>query len=329
MSAAEVRLPVEGRMPSLDGATGWLQSPPLTPDDLRGHVVLVDFWTYTCVNWLRTAPYVRAWAEKYRDQGLVVIGVHTPEFGVEHDVDNVRRAVEDRMLSHAIALDNDYAIWNAFDNHYWPALYAVDAQGRIRYHRFGEGDYEESERVVQALLAEAGAHGVAEDLVSVVGEGSEAAADWSHVGSPETYVGYLRGDNFASPGGAVPDVPSRYEPPARLGLNHWALSGEWTIGREAAVPNEPGARLACRFHARDLNLAMGLAPHGGPVPFRVSLDGQPPGAAAGTDVDGDGRGTVSASRLYQLIRHPGAVTDRSFEIEFLDRGVEVLVFTFG
>jgi thiol-disulfide isomerase/thioredoxin len=292
-------------------------------------VVLVDFWTYTCINWLRTAPYVRAWAEKYRDQGLVVIGVHTPEFTVEHDLDNVRRAVRDMGLDYPVAVDNDYAVWRSFDNHYWPALYFVDAEGRIRHHQFGEGDYEESEIVLQRLLAEAGAGDVPRDLVSVDGEGVEAAADWAHLGSPENYVGYLRAEHFSSPGGVVPDTPHEYEAPERLRVNHWALDGEWTVGGEVTTPNRPEGRITYRFHARDLHLAMGPPVSGRPVRFRVLLDGQPPGPAAGVDVDERGDGTVTESRLYQLIRQPGAIDDRTFEIRFLDAGVEALVFTFG
>jgi thiol-disulfide isomerase/thioredoxin len=329
MSRAAVRLPVEGEFPSLDSATEWLNSPPLTADGLRGKVVLVDFWTYTCINWLRTVPYVRAWAEKYRDQGLVVIGVHTPEFTVENNIDNVRRAAENMRIAYPVAIDNDYSVWRAFGNRYWPALYFIDAEGRIRHHVFGEGDYDESERIIQRLLVEAGAVGVGDDLVSVDGDGVEAAADWDSLGSPENYVGYGRTENFASPGGAVPDRRRVYEAPARLRLNQWALVGDWTVGREATVLNEAGGRIVYRFHARDLHLVMGPATPGTPVGFRVLVDGQPPRAAHGIDVDEQGNGTATEQRLYQLIRQPQPIADRQFEIEFLDAGVEVLAFTFG
>ncbi|MBW8765291.1 MAG: thioredoxin family protein [Geodermatophilales bacterium] len=329
MTSASVRLPVEGELPSLAGATEWLNSEPLTPAGLRGKVVAVDFWTYTCINWLRTLPYIRAWAERYREHGLVVIGVHTPEFSFEHDVDNVRRAVEDMGVRYPVAVDNDYAIWRAFGNRYWPALYLVDAQGRIRHHRFGEGDEERSELVIQELLAEAGYGDVDQEPVSVHAAGAEAAADWDHLGSPENYLGYERTDNFASPGGAVPNVPRVYAQPSRLGLNDWALAGDWTIQGEAAVLNRGGGRIACRFHARDLHLVMGPTARGTSVRFRVLLDGQPPGVAHGTDVDDAGNGTVDDQRLYQLIRQPGPPADREFEIEFLDPGVQALAFTFG
>lgn len=327
MTRTTTGLPVEGTLPSLDGATAWLGSSPLTPEDLRGHVVLVDFWTYTCINWLRTAPWVRAWAQRYREQGLVVVGVHTPEFRVEADPDNVRRAVADLRLEYPVAVDSDYAVWRAFGNHYWPALYAVDAQGRIRYHHFGEGAYEETERVVRALLEEAGAGAAGGDPVEVVAEGVEAPADWEHLRSPETYVGALRGERFSSPGGLVPDAPHDYAFPARLRVQRWALSGRWTVEDESAVlAGDPG-RIAYRFSARDLHLAMG--PVAGPVRFRVLLDGRAPGAAAGTDVDEDGYGTLDRSRLYQLVRQPGPVGEREFEIGFPDGGVAAQVFTFG
>jgi thiol-disulfide isomerase/thioredoxin len=329
MHPAAAQLPVEGRIPSLDSATGWLNSPPLTASDLRGHVVLVDFWTYTCINWLRTLPYLRAWAERYQDHGLVLIGVHTPEFDFEHDLDNVRRAAEDLRVTYPIAIDNDYAIWSAFDNHYWPALYFVDAQGQIRHHRFGEGDYEQSEMVLQQLLTEAGSGGIDQDLVSVEPGGLEAAADWDSLWSPENYLGYERTENFASSNDAVVDTPHVYAAPARLALNHWALSGDWTLARQAIMLNEADGRIVYRFHARDLHLVMGPAAPGTSVRFRVRIDGQPPGAAHGTDVDDQGNGTVTQPRLYQLVRQPGPVTDRSFEITFLDPGVRASSFTFG
>jgi hypothetical protein len=323
------RLPVEGQLPSLDGATGWLNSNPLTPADLRGRVALFDFCTYTCINWLRTLPYVRAWSDRYADQGLVVIGVHTPEFSFERDVEQVRRAVGEMGIRYPMALDSDYAVWTAFDNHYWPALYFVDAEGGIRHHWFGEGDYERSERVLQQLLREAGAIGFMDKLVSVEARGVEAPADWDTLRSPELYVGYARTENFASPGGVAPDRRRGYTAPARLGLNQWALSGDWTVEREAAVSNEPGGRIACRFHARDLHLVMAPPADGAAVRFRVLVDGVPVGADHGLDVDDRGEGAVIEPRLHQLIREKGTVTERTFEIEFLDPGVRACVFTFG
>ena len=326
---AVVQLPVEGRMPSLDGATQWLNSPPLTAAGLRGKVVLVDFWTYTCINWLRTLPYVRAWAERYQQHGLVVLGVHTPEFDVEHDLDNVRRAVKDLRVHYPVAVDNDYTIWSAFDNHYWPALYLVDAQGKIRHHRFGEGGYEESEMILQQLLAEAGSGAIGQQLVSVDPTGVEAAADWDSLRSPENYLGYQRTENFTSADGAVLNTPHVYALPIRLRLNQWALAGDWTVKRQAIVLNAPDGGIVYRFHARDLHLVMGPATPGTPVQFRVLLDGQPPAAAHGTDVDEAGDGTVTRPRLYQLIRQPGPITERTFEITFLDPGVQAYAFTFG
>jgi thiol-disulfide isomerase/thioredoxin len=326
---AAVQLPVEGSMPSLAGATEWLNSPPLTPAGLRGSVVLVEFWTYTCINWLRTLPYVRAWAERYQDRGLVVIGVHTPEFDFEHDLDNVRRAVKDLRVDYPVAVDNDYAIWTAFDNHYWPALYFVDAQGQIRHHQFGEGRYEESEMILQQLLAEAGTGGIGQDLVAVDPGGVEAAADWASLRSPENYLGYERTENFASSNGAVLDTPHVYVAPAGLRLNQWALTGDWTVRPGAVALNQAGGGIAYRFQARDLHLVMGPATRGTPLRFRVLLDGQPPGAAHGADVDDQGNGTVTDPRLYQLVRQPGPVTDRTLEITFLDPGVQAYAFTFG
>jgi len=323
------RLESEGSMPALDGATAWLNSPPLTTDELRGKVVLVDFWTYTCINWLRTLPYVRAWAEKYRDHGLVVTGVHTPEFPFEHDIENVRRAVQEMRVAYPVALDNEYAVWSAFNNHYWPALYLVDAQGRIRHHQFGEGDYEEAERTIQQLLAEAGDDSVGQDLVSVDARGPEVAADWSTLESGENYLGYERTENFVSPGGAVLDARRVYATPAQLSLNQWALAGEWTVERGFAALNTANGRIAYRFHARDLHLVMGPARKGTSVRFRVLLDGQAPDAAHGSDVDEQGDGVVSEQRLHQLIRQSGPIVDRKFEIEFLDAGVEAFAFTFG
>jgi thiol-disulfide isomerase/thioredoxin len=326
-SAAQ--LPIEGALPALSGATAWLNSAPLTAAGLRGKVVLIDFGTYSCINWQRTLPYVRAWAEKYKHHGLVVISVHTPEFTFEHNLDNVRRAVQDIRLEHPIAIDNDYALWQAFDNHYWPALYFVDAQGQIRHHHFGEGDYEQSERIIQQLLAEAGNDSIDHELVSVDARGVEAAADWNSLQSPENYVGDARTENFASPGGAVLDRPRRYAAPAQLRLNQWALAGEWTVGNEAIVLNTANGRIAYRFHARDLHLVMGPAAPGTSVRFRLRIDGQPPGAAHGIDVDDQGNGTMGEQRLYQLIRQSQPIADRLFEIEFLDPGVEAYSFTFG
>jgi thiol-disulfide isomerase/thioredoxin len=314
---------------SLERANEWLNSPPLTAPALRGKVVLVDFWTYTCINWLRTLPYARAWAEKYRDQGLVVIGVHAPEFAFEKDPNNVRRAVKDLRIDYPIAVDNDHVIWRAFMNQYWPALYFVDAQGRVRHHHFGEGAYEQSEMIIQALLTEAGASGVDREPVSVDARGFEAAADWGSLKSPENYLGYGRTQNFASPGGAMPDKPRLYVLPARLRLNDWALSGDWTMKNQAAVLNKANGVIAYRFHARDLHLVMSPAAPGTSVRFRVRIDGQLPGAAHGIDVDEQGNGTVTEQRLYQLIRQPKPIADRQFEIEFLGSGVEAFAFTFG
>jgi thiol-disulfide isomerase/thioredoxin len=327
--AATTAQPAEGELASLGTATAWLNSPPLTAAGLRGKVVLIDVWTYTCINWLRSAPYVRAWAEKYKDQGLVVIGVHAPEFAFENQLDNVRRATKEMRVDYPVAIDNEYAIWRAFKNNYWPALYVVDAQGRVRHHQFGEGGYERSERVIQQLLAEAGNSRVSRDLVSVDARGAETAADWGSLKSPENYVSYERTENFASPGGAVPDKRRLYAAPVRLSLNQWALSGEWTMGKQATALTKAHGRIAYRFHARDLHLVMGPAVRATAVRFRVLIDGQPPGAAHGIDVDDQGYGTVTEQRLYQLIRQPKPIADRQFEIEFLDAGVETFAFTFG
>ena len=319
----------QSELASLVRANEWLNSQPLTADGLRGKVVLIDFWTYTCINWLRQLPYVRAWADKYRDQGLVVIGVHAPEFPFEQNVDNVRRAVKDMGLPYPIAIDNDFAIWRAFRNQFWPALYFVDAQGRVRHQHFGEGNYEESERFIQKLLTEAGATGIGPELVSVDGVGAEAAADWGSLRSPENYVGYERTQRFASPDGATLGKRRLYASPAQLRLNHWALAGEWTVEKQASVLHQPNGRIAYRFHARDLHLVMGPPAGGTSVRFRVLIDGQPPGDAHGIDVDDQGYGTVIEQRLYQLIRQPQPIADRLFEIEFLDSGVEAFAFTFG
>jgi cytochrome c biogenesis protein CcdA/thiol-disulfide isomerase/thioredoxin len=327
-AAGDADLAVEGALPPLAGATEWLNSPPLTADGLKGKIVLVDFWTYSCINCLRAIPYVRAWADKYKDQGLVVIGVHAPEFAFEKNVKNVRSAVADLKIDYPVAIDNDYAIWRAFNNQYWPAHYFMDAQGRIRHHHFGEGDYDESERVIQQLLAETGKTGVAEDLVAVNASGAEAAPDMSNVGSPETYVGYDRAENFISPGGAVQDARHVYAA-ATPRLNEWALSGDWTVGKEEAILNEKGGSIVYRFHARDLHLVLGPGPDGKPTQFRVTIDGMAPGANHGTDADADGQGIVTRQRLYQLIRQSGDISDHTFEIEFLDPGVAAYAFTFG
>jgi thiol-disulfide isomerase/thioredoxin len=316
-------LPVEGRLGAFDGAIGWLNSEPLTPAGLRGKVVLVDFWTYTCINWLRTLPYVRAWAERYEDRGLVVVGVHTPEFPFERDVGNVGRAVKDMRIDYPVAIDSDYEVWNAFANRYWPALYLADAEGRLRYQHFGEGRYEESERAIQELL------GIDEEPVSAEGDGVEAPADWDELASPETYLGYERGERFASPGGGTADERQAYTAPETLRLNQWALAGEWTIGAESAALHEAGGGIVFRFRARDVHLVLKPPEPGVSARFRVRVDGEAPGAAAGSDLDEQGNGVVSDPRLYQLVRQPGRVQERTFEITFLDPGVRAYVFTFG
>jgi cytochrome c biogenesis protein CcdA/thiol-disulfide isomerase/thioredoxin len=324
----ETNLGVEGGFPSLSGAEEWLNSPALTAEELKGKVVLIDFWTYSCINCLREIPYIRAWAEKYKDNGLVVIGVHTPEFAFERKVDNVRAAVEELKIHYPVAVDNEYKIWRAFDNEYWPALYFIDAQGRIRYHHFGEGRYDGSERVIQRLLAEAGDTTSSSALVAVKATGAEAAPDDADVKSPETYVGYNRADNFISPGGIVDDESHDYAA-APLALNQWSLRGDWTVSAENAALDKPNGRINYRFHARDLHLVLGPPPDGKPIRFRVTLDGEAPGADHGTDVDADGLGTVNGQRLYQLIRQNGTISDRTFEIEFLDPGVQAFAITFG
>jgi thiol-disulfide isomerase/thioredoxin len=322
-------LPIEGALPALSGAVEWLNSPPLTPEGLKGKVVLIDFWTYSCINCLRAIPYVRAWADKYKDQGLVVIGVHAPEFAFEKNVKNVRTAVSDLKINYPVAIDNDYAIWRAFDNHYWPAHYFIDGEGRIRHHHFGEGDYAESERVIQQLLAEAGKRAVSGDLVAVNASGAEAAADMTNVESPETYVGYDRAENFISPGGAVEDMRHVYAAGPTPRRNEWALTGDWTIGKEDAILNDKGGSIVYRFHARDLHLVLGPTADGKPVRFRVTIDGAAPGMSHGSDVDPDGAGVVTGQRLYQLVRQSGTIADHTFEIRFLDPGVQAYAFTFG
>jgi len=319
---------VEGGFPSLSGAVAWLNSPPLTPEDLKGKVVLIDFWTYSCINCLRSIPYIKAWAEKYKDHGLVVIGVHTPEFAFERKTGNVQAAVADLKIGYPVAVDSEYAIWRAFGNEYWPAHYFIDAQGRRRYHHFGEGDYDESERVIQQLLAEAGDKDYSAALVSVKASGAEAPPSVSEGQSPETYVGYSRAENFISPGGPVKDKSHVYAT-ATPKLDQWALSGDWTISGESATLNEEGGRIVYRFRGRDLHLVLGPAAEGKRISFRVTIDGIAPGADHGTDVDPDGRGVVDEHRLYQLIRESGGISDRTFEIEFLDPGVQAYAFTFG
>ena len=308
-------------MPPLGGAAGWLNSEPLDPAGLRGHVVLVDFWTLTCINWLRTAAYIRAWSRAYRDDGLVVIGVHTPEFSFEHDIDLVRRATKERGIDYPVAVDNDYAIWSAFDNHYWPALYFVDADGLIRDHHFGEGRYEQSERVVQRLL------GAERGLVGAVGSGVEAQADWEHLRSPETYLGYGRSERLASADAAF-DERGAYEVPKRLEADNWSLGGEWTIKLEAVVLEQAGGSIAYRFHARDAHLVLSPGPRG-PIPFRVTLDGEPPGRSHGVDTDEHGDGLLRDGRLYQLVRQHSEVRERTLEITFQEPGAEAYAFTFG
>jgi thiol-disulfide isomerase/thioredoxin len=310
------------RMPSLGGAAVWLNSEPLDSAELRGHVVLVDFWTLTCINWLRQEPYVRAWSQAYRNDGLVVIGVHTPEFSFEHEIDRVRQATTERGIDYPVAVDNDYAIWTAFANHYWPALYFVDADGIIRDHHFGEGRYEQSERVIQRLL------GIERGLVSVEGLGVEAEADWDHLRTPETYLGYGRSEHFASPDGAAFDELRAYQLPDRLRVGQWALAGGWTIGRENVVLDQAGGSIAYHFHARDAHLVLSRAARE-PSPFRVLLDGEAPGPSHGVDVDEDGNGMLRDGRLYQLVRHHDTVRERTLQITFLEPGAEAYVFTFG
>jgi thiol-disulfide isomerase/thioredoxin len=309
-------------MPPLGGATEWLNSEPLGPAELRGHVVLVDFWTLTCINWLRTEPYVRAWSQAYRDDGLVVIGVHTPEFSIEHEIDSVRQATTDRMIDYPVAVDNDYEIWSAFDNHYWPALYFIDADGIIRDQHFGEGRYEQSERVIQRLL------GVERELVSVEGLGVEAEADWDHLHTPETYLGYERSERFGSADGAAFDERRAYELPERMRLNHWALAGDWTIGRENVVLEKAGGSIAYRFHARDAHLVLSPGAQD-QVAFQVTVDGEAPGPSHGVDIDEEGKGSLRDGRLHQLVREHDDIRERTMEIKFLEPGAAAYVFTFG
>jgi thiol-disulfide isomerase/thioredoxin len=316
-------------MPPLDGVTLWLNSEPLSRESLRGKVVLVDFWTYSCINCLRALPFVEAWHEKYRDQGLVVIGVHSPEFAFEKDPRNVRREVDELGLTYPVAVDNDYAVWRAFANQYWPAHYFVDAKGNIRHTHFGEGEYDASERVIQQLLAEAGMASVATDLVAPNAEGAALASDLVSVVTPETYVGHARAESFASPGGQMPDVAHDYTVPPRLALNEWALEGRWTVREEEAVLEAAPGKVVMRFQARDLHLVLGPGADGKGVRFRIKLDGAAPGDDHGSDVGADGVGTLEEHRLYQLIRQLDAGRDRTFEIEFLESGVAAYSFTFG
>jgi len=329
MPTRQASLPIEGTLPGFTGATTWLNSPALTPEALRGKVVLVDFWTYTCINWQRTEPYIRAWAQRYKDKGLVVVGVHSPEFGFERDIDNIRSSLTRFRIDYPVAVDSDHAVSNAFGNRYWPAVYLADANGKIRYHQFGEGEYERTETVIQQLLREAGYPGTGNDGVQLDARGSEVAADWENLRSPEAYLGRDQSLGFASPGGAVVGKSHTYAPPRSLTLNLWGLNGDWTVKPGAVALDKPNGRIVYRFHARDLHLVMGPSARGSKVRFRVLLDGQPPADTHGTDVDAQGNGTVTESRLYQLIRQSGPVADRTFEIEFLDPGVEAYVFTFG
>ena len=331
LTSTGTTLDVEGALPSLGGATEWLNSPPLSSLGLRGKVVLVEFGTYTCINWRRTLPYIRAWTNKYEDDGLVVIGVHTPEFSFEKVPENVRREIPALDIHYPIAVDSDYAIWRAFRNQYWPAVYVADAQGRVRHHQFGEGGYEETERAIQRLLTEAGQRGVPGDLVSIEPKGAEIGADWATLQSRETYLGYenANAESFASPGDAARDRERLYAAPDRLRLNEWALVGSWTISPEAAALKGATGRIVYLFHARDVNLIMGAMTRGVPVRFRVRIDGKPPGVSHGIDIDEEGYGVVTQPRMYQLIRQRGPIADRVFDIEFLGSGVEAFDFTFG
>lgn len=316
------------RLPSFPPGREWLNSKPISSDELSGHVVAINFWTYTCINWLRTLPYLRAWRDKYRDQGMLLIGVHTPEFSFEHDVDNVRQASRDMGITYPVVIDNDYAIWQSFANHYWPALYITDARGHIKHYWYGEGGYDESERTIQRLLAEAGARPDG-GLVSVRPSGLELAADFPNVQSPENYLGYKRTSDFATPENVAPDRAHHYEAPAQLQPNQWALDGDWSVTSEASVLDQAGGRLANQFHSRDLNLVMGPVRREHAIPFRVRLDGLPPGDAHGSDIAPDGRGIADKQRTYQLVRQRHTIVDRRFEIEFLAPDVEALAFTFG
>jgi cytochrome c biogenesis protein CcdA/thiol-disulfide isomerase/thioredoxin len=326
---AQVTLDNEGSFPSLDGAVGWLNSPPLTRDGLKGKVVLIDFWTYSCINCLRAVPYVEAWAQKYKNDGLVVIGVHTPEFAFEKDQSNISKSVHDLGITYPVAIDSNYAIWKAFNNQYWPAHYFIDANGTIRYHHFGEGEYDKSEEVIQQLLKMRGSNLNVSGIVQVNASGAQAAADAKDMQSPETYVGYARQENYVSPEKIAQDAPALYTAPGRMDVNNWGLAGKWTVGSERAELVSAPGKILFRFHARDLHLVLGPGKDGKPIRFRVMLDGAPPTDDHGADVDAQGNGTVKEYRLYQLIRQKGKVEDRTFEIQFLDPGVQVFAFTFG
>ncbi|PSH68468.1 cytochrome C biogenesis protein [Phyllobacterium brassicacearum] len=326
--ASRSDLPVEGKFPSLDGAVEWLNSPPLTNEQLRGKVVLIDFWTYSCINCIRTVPYVRAWSEKYKDQGLVVIGVHAPEFAFEKKIDNVKKAISDFQITYPVAIDNNFKIWRAFRNSYWPAHYFIDAKGQIRYQHFGEGDHDKSEKVIQDLLAEAGSLKAENKAITPDLSGAQAAPDLGNIGSSETYIGYQRASNFASPEAVKSDAPLNYTA-AEPGLNEWGLSGNWTIGPEQATLNRSGGAITYRFRARDLHLVLGPSADGKPVRFQVTVDGRAPAESHGSDIDADGNGTVTQTRLYQMVRQAGDVKERTFEVRFLDPGVEAFAFTFG
>ena len=329
VNSSPTQLPVESRLASLDGATEWLNSHPLIGEELRGRVALVQFGTYTCINWIRTLPYVRAWVEKYGRAGLAVVGIQTPEFQFEQDLSNVRRSLQEMRIDYPVAIDNDYAVWRAFDNHYWPAIYLADAQGRVRYHHFGEANYVETELAIQQLLSEAGATDIDSNVVAVVPEGVEVAADWDTLESPEKYLGYQRTDGFAPPGDVVAGESRVYAWPSSMALNNWALSGDWTVGKQAAQLNQPGGRIAIAFHARDLHLIMRPSTPGQPIRFQVLVDGEMPGEAYGIDIDQAGGGVMREQRLYNLLRNSTPVRTRRFEIEFLDPGAEAYSFTFG
>ncbi len=327
--SAATGAPMEGDLPPLDGAVSWLNSAPLTREGLRGKVVMIDFWTYSCINCLRTLPYLKSWYERYKDHGLVIVGVHTPEFAFEKDDSNVRRAVRDLGVKYPVAVDNNYAIWRAFNNEYWPAHYFVDANGKIRGHHFGEGEYDVSEKLLRELLTEAGARNLPEIPGAMRTAGVEAAADEANVASPETYVGYDRAENFTSTTPVAKDRPASYKAADSLNLNQWSLGGTWTVGPEFGESTSVAGKIVFRFHARDLHLVLGPGPDGKPVRFRVTIDGHEPARDSGSDADAKGNGTVREQRLYQLIRQSGAVQDRTFTIEFLDPGVRAYAFTFG
>jgi thiol-disulfide isomerase/thioredoxin len=315
--------------PSLGSATKWLNSQPLTLEGLRGKVILIDFWTYTCINWRRTLPYIREWASRYEDQGLVVIGIHTPEFSFEQNFENITRALKEMKINYPVAIDNDFGIWHSFHNEYWPALYLIDGKGQVRYRKFGEGDYQKSELQIQQMLREVQGNNVPMETVALQPKGFEAAADWENLETPENYVGYIRTQGFASPEGVVADKRMLYSVPRQLNLNQWGLSGEWFMGRESLFLPGGQGKVTYRFHARDLNIIMGPAVPGTSIKFRVFIDGNAPGPAHGLDVDSSGNGTITEPRMYQLIRQEGLITDREFQIEFLDPDVEVYDFTFG